>query len=115
MIQPNWVSELVNSVALIEGRKHPPRIKWVKRNRHSTSGVYYRHSKRITIRVGNDQLEKQVLIHELAHWLTRKGHNKRFWLKCFNLLKRHDLLTEEYKKREFRYKKKASIIFDQMI
>ena len=60
--------------------------------------------------LGTDEHEqKQVLLHELAHWLGRRKwhHNKKFWLLLKDLLIYCDLYTDKYKEREFEYMKKS--------
>lgn len=115
MSQPDWASDLLLKVLDIEGRSKLPKVQWRKSRSNWTTGRYYRYSKRVVVSIGTDGHEKQVLIHELSHWLTRgRGHHKRFWIKCFDLLKKLDLLTEEYKQREFQYMKKASYVYNLM-
>lgn len=56
--------------------------------------------------VGRDNLEKQVLLHELSHHLDREGgHGSTFYIILKSLLVKYDCLTEEYKKRENTYRK----------
>ena len=113
MKTPSWVFPVVRAVAMNNGRKHEPRIRFIKRNRMSTSGCYYRHNHSITICAGRDDTQhKWVLLHELAHWLTRKGHTKKFWAKAFALYEDFGV-TQLAIDREFRYKKKASLVFTQ--
>lgn len=109
---PSWAMQLVKEVATYKGRSKLPKIKWIQRGREYSTGRYRRWSKEIVMGAGrNEQEAKQVLLHELAHWLTsskaRKGHCKKFWLTLKDLLIQFDSYTDEYRQREFGYKKKA--------
>lgn len=113
MKTPSWVFPVVRAVAMNNGRKQEPKIRFVKRNRINTSGCYYRHNRSITICAGEDESQhKWVLLHELAHWLSRKGHTKKFWTKALSLYEEFGA-PQSFLDREFRYKKKASIVFTQ--
>ncbi len=108
MSEPEWATELIEKIMAYKKRSQRPKVKWIRRNRRSTSGICY--FKSITICLGNDESEwKQILLHELAHWLGRRKwhHNKKFWLLLKDLLIYCDVYTEEYKKREFEYMKKS--------
>ena len=124
---PLWASELLDQVCKDEGRSKRPKVKWfVSKYRDGSSGNYKPRTKAIFIRAGTTGDDhKQVFLHELCHWLTpprgvsqrvffwgerpkRKSyHNKRFYLKLNELLKRYDCLTEEFREREHRYKKRS--------
>lgn len=128
MVQPSWADSIIVEVSR-EYKKKIPRVKWIQRNRPSTSGYTTNRSRTVkyrglrwTIRnkkdrdivmcLGTKEAEhKQVLLHELAHWVTprQKGHTKKFWLVLKDLLVKYNCLTDEYVKREIEYKSKAKL------
>lgn len=122
MSTPDWADDLLLQVCKDEGRnpKRKPTIKWVHttgwRYKRSSGGNYRPEDNliRILTREGHAD-QKQVLLHEICHWLTRprqtgwygkrNWHGKRFYIKLKVLLMRYDCLTDEYRDREHRYKK----------
>lgn len=127
MKEPKWATNLLDQVCKDEGRSKKPKFKWfVSKYRSSTSGYYSPRRRIIFIREGTlGKDHKQVLLHEICHWLTqprgssqrvfffgdkrkrRSFHNKRFWLKLKELLTKYDCLTNEYRVRENGYKKNS--------
>jgi hypothetical protein len=74
----------------------------------SQLAVGYKRYKKgiIRVSVGRDNQEKQVLLHELSHHLdTDGGHGSKFYSILKTLLIKYDCLTEEYKQRQYRYRK----------
>lgn len=114
MTQPEWADQIISEACALKGRR-VPKVKWLRRSSQYSSGVtFYRKHKGFRIRVGlgTDELDgKQVLCHELAHYLGKPKwhHNKRFWLILKELLIHFDLYLDEYKSREYNYKKKAQL------
>lgn len=111
MTQPEWALPIIEQVCK-DHKRRLPKMRWVKRNRRSTSGVTYTYERKITICIGFDTTQHlPVLLHELAHYVCPKKshHNKRFWLKLSELLKQFDCFTESYVKQEYNYKKKAEL------
>lgn len=116
MTQPEWATPIIKEVCRQHKRKLP-KMKWIRRNRKCSSGICYPRS--ITICAGTEQLDqKQVLLHELSHWICgkrkQKGHTVRFWRKLFELLKQYECETEAFRKREFQYKKKAELVYNSL-
>jgi hypothetical protein len=105
---PKWALEIVKEVCL-EHNREIPEVKWGKRraNGFATGGGYKRYKKGIIrVSVGRDNQEKQVLLHELSHHLdTDGGHGSKFYSILKTLLIKYDCLTEEYKQRQYRYRK----------
>jgi hypothetical protein len=111
MQTPEWVYPVVQTVALRYGRKHLPTIKWRKSNMIYSSGYYRRWKHTVSICAGRDSSEhKWILLHELAHWLTRGGHTKGFWYTVFDLYDTFGV-TALALPRERAYRKKASLIY----
>jgi predicted SprT family Zn-dependent metalloprotease len=109
MPEPEWATSLIEKVLAYKKRSRKPKVRWVQRNRQSTSGVCYLNNK-ITICLGKDEWQwKPILLHELSHWLGRKRwhHNKKFWLLLRELLIEFDCYTPEYLKKEFEYISKS--------
>lgn len=120
MTQPEWATPIIKEICFLYTRKLP-KMKWMKRNRTCTSGVCY--SKHIVICAGTDLLnQKQVLLHELAHWILAKrrrrgrryGHSVRFYKLLFDLLKYYECFEENYLTREFNYKSTAQYVYRQI-
>jgi len=121
---PTWATQLLLQVCKDEGRSKAPDLIW-KYNRYGSCGYYspWKGNKQaglicIKTKEGDTQ-EKQVLLHEVSHWLTRPNkwkivskrrtwHNKRFYLKLDELLKRYNCWTIEYQNRELRYKSRGA-------
>jgi hypothetical protein len=111
MEAPEWVMEIVQEVCVANNREIP-NIIWREKRRGSnwTSGGHKRYPKNgtITVSVGKDGLEKQVLLHELTHRITKSGlHDGRFYTILRDLLLKYDCWTQEYKKWEGEYRKAA--------
>lgn len=119
MKKPEWADLLISQVLFYKGRKTPPKIKWVKRNRQSSSGVMYTRTKNITICVGHNEADaKMVVLHELSHWLLTKGHHHdiKFWVTAWELyyLFKEQLDWELVKRREFAYMGKAKVVYQRL-
>ena len=117
MNQPDWGTEMIGQILLIKGRTKLPRIKWIQRRRFSSSGVCYKD--RIVICAGRDVGDaKMVLIHEMSHWLIRRGHHHdlKFWITAWELfyLFKDQLNWEATKNRSFRYMKKARVGYSKL-
>lgn len=106
---PVWARSLVAQVCLAADVDPPTRVRWMRRDRESSSGVTRRHDGSISVVAGTDSLDQQLtLLHELAHWLTpvarRRGrhvhHDRRFYEIAFALYQRHDVAPEEAVRRE---------------
>jgi hypothetical protein len=86
---PEWVENLAAEVVKNYGARMPP-ITWREASRKSTSGNT--SIKRISIIAGSDQQDQKiVLLHELAHWLTPGGHTEEFWTTAFDLYESYGL------------------------
>ena len=117
MEAPIWATEIVKEVYL-ENNREVPKITWRMKKRGSigTIGKYkkYNNKGEITISVGKDNLEKQVLLHELSHHLDKDGgHGRQFYSILKELLVKYDCLTEDYIKGENNYRK-ASLEYLRM-
>ena len=114
MTQPTWAQAILEEVCR-EKKRSLPTTKWIQRDRVGSSGVYYPYKKRMVLCLGSDEEQHlQVFLHELAHHLAcrnRKGagHNKKFWILHKELLLKYNCLTEKWKERAYRYKKKAQL------
>ncbi|MGD0038959.1 MAG: hypothetical protein ABSE84_00870 [Isosphaeraceae bacterium] len=59
-------------------RSTPPTICWRGRRGDLSSGD--QEGNQVAIRAGRSLLDqRRVLLHELAHWLTDRGHTELFW------------------------------------
>jgi len=120
--------ELYAQVLKDEGRSNKPSIIWRASQsswRKLSSGHYNPWKKRIVITAGTDGTDhKQVLLHEIAHWLTqprgwrirtkkRCWHGKRFYTKLNQLLNRYNCFTPEYAVRENGYMPRSAKLLKQ--
>lgn len=135
MKQPNWVDELIEQVCKDHKRK-APKLTWRNASRESSSGKtrfprsstgtkLYTRTKTgrlirfkggISIMAGtNEQDQRLVLLHELAHWLTVKyknqGHNQKFWETAFDLYERYGVDMDYAYNREKDYKQTAKLVY----
>jgi hypothetical protein len=105
---PEWALEIVEAECALSNREEP-KLRWIKKraNGFVTVGKYTRYQNGvIRVSVGRDNQEKQVLLHELSHHLITEGiHGRTFYLMLRGLLLKYDCLTEDYKKRENKYRK----------
>jgi hypothetical protein len=108
VVVPRWATEIVKEVCL-ENKCEVAKLIWrmKKGGGFSTIGYYKKYKEGlITISVGRDNLEKQVLLHELSHHLDKEGgHGRQFYSILKELLVKYDCLTEDYIKRENNYRK----------
>jgi hypothetical protein len=105
---PDWALEIVNEVCAEYSREVPNiRFTRIRANGFGTSGGYKRWKNGfIRVSVGRDNLEKQIFLHELSHHLDRNGgHGSTFYVIFKSLLVKYDCLTDEYRKREYEYRK----------
>lgn len=112
MNTPAWVLEIAKEVCESHNQPVPGiRIRQGRKYPLSTGSTYLK-SKRIVVTFGTAGSDHtQVLLHELAHLLNQKGgHGKEFFIILKDLLVKYDCLTEEYKKRESKYSKAASLL-----
>ncbi|MSQ30771.1 MAG: hypothetical protein EXR64_01925 [Dehalococcoidia bacterium] len=103
---PLWVTALVARILEDEGRRRGPVVDWRTRGRVErnttvrVAGVAMRRGEfsrgqwdldeTITVwSVGRQFDATMVLLHELAHWLTRAQHTRAFWAKTWSLYARH--------------------------
>ena len=117
MVQPSWQAEILVEVGRLYNRKHYPKLIWRNGSRPSSSGHYYPKKKRIVVTAGTSGKDhEQVLLHELAHWLTprSRAHGRRFWQVLYRLLEHFKIRDEEYVKREFRYMKMAETVYQEL-
>lgn len=115
---PQWVLDLAQDVVKSKCHKRMPIIIWRKRHGFHSTGVTYSLEGRITVRAGSDeQDQKLVLLHELAHYLCPKacGHNMRFWKTAWTLYKEYNIDLAYAFEREKDYKKKAIVAYNKII
>jgi hypothetical protein len=112
MLTPAWALEIVAEVCAEHNRSVPELTFRQSRKIPLSTGSMYRTRKRIVVTFGTGGHDhRQVLLHELTHYLNPKGgHGKEFYLLLKSLLVKYDCLTEEYIKRESRYRS-ASILY----
>lgn len=139
---PAWAVMLVKQVCTDYSRAMPTELHWYSLNigggydkidtadggykyifkaRNSSSGNTGRHNGRIHISAGADeQDQKLVLLHELAHHImnkTKKGraanHNTTFWMLAFELYKKYDMNMTFAFDREKSYRKTAITVFNK--
>lgn len=130
MVHPNWATELLQQVCKDESRsfKKSPKFNWgYSRVSKFSSGHYNPRSNVIRVVQGTSgEDHKQVLLHEICHWLTRprgstkrvffygerrkkkNWHGKKFYVKLNQLLTRYDCLTTAYRERENSYMKRSA-------
>lgn len=86
---PLWASELVSAVCA--DHSHPqPTVRWIhpygKANYYR--GRAWTSRNHISIHLGPDtipELQRKLLLHELAHLLTSHRHNERFYIQAYRL------------------------------
>lgn len=134
---PTWANRLIKQVCKDYRRKLPV-VQWYDcsntRNHSSgrtwhwrgravsrSSGYVWRHWNKIHISAGADeQDQKLVLLHELAHHImnkTRKGskahHSQKFWELAFELYDQYGIDLEYAYDRERHYRVKATTAYNK--
>jgi len=99
MTAPVWAQRRVAEVCRRYGVAEPE-ITWRRSKRHSlSSGLTYNTETRIVVTAGSDARDRLlVLLHELAHHVTKQlhdrdeAHSARFWVIAFDLYSEAKLL-----------------------
>ena len=112
METPQWALQIVKDVCAKHNQSIPELSIRQSRKNPETSGSMWRTRNRIVLTLGTRGHDhQQVLLHELAHFLNPKGgHGKEFYTILKGLLVKYDCLTEEYKKRQSKYSRAASLL-----
>lgn len=108
---PDWARLLVARCCADAGWAQPTRVRWMRRDRPSSSGVTRRHDGSISMVAGSDDLDQRLtLLHELAHWLAptsarrrrrrSQHHDRGFYAVAFALYERHGISSAEALARE---------------
>lgn len=138
---PEWATELFTEVCKDYNRGLPSLFTWHEANRNGSSGwtraawgkrmVKQKSGKwkavnwygEIKVIAGKDeQDQKLVLLHEIAHHLNGKnkahrgeGHTMKFWKLAFELYDKYGVDMDYAYKREKGYKAKATDAYEQHI
>jgi hypothetical protein len=108
---PQWASDMVREVCHEYERDLPELVCRQSRIIAETSGSMTRTQNRIVVTFGTQGHDhRQVLLHELAHYLNRKGgHGQEFYTILKRLLVQYNCLTEEYRERQYRGVKRSRL------
>ncbi len=98
---PAWAVQLAEQVCA-EASVPAPQLRWLRRERDTSSGVTRRSSGTVAVVAGTDEVDQRLtLLHELAHWLVPAAfrrrrrvaahHDARFYATAFELYRRHGI------------------------
>src|SRR3990167_8150803 len=118
MDTPKWAEDIFKEVALQHGKyRKRPRLVFKQGRNGSWHGNWNSLYWQITMYAPyklkkTDQFtwdaDKELLLHEIAHWLTpRQHHNKKFYRKLFRLCQKYNLDTNGLA-HEFWYKPRGA-------
>jgi hypothetical protein len=107
-----WARKVVPAIAEDAGISTPSLVWRHSQSKGYTSGhCWYCHPARIVITQGNPRVPRwsgidpdvdvrSVVLHEMAHAITRRGHDYRFYVVYWNLVRQYRLPVREVMKRE---------------
>lgn len=110
---PKWAQDLTLDALLFARSNRVPTLVWRRSKGHkSSSGHTDHYYTKIVITAGSNRTDqKLLLLHELAHFITRNSHTPKFWDMAWKLYRWAKLPMRHCKAREFEYKAEAKAAY----